>query len=210
VADPSYPFGRAWRDLIADLDRYRVTDQRGLVATLLLSPGSVASIAYRLSRAVWARRSPLALAARVPLLLVNRLVEVWSGVSLPPQAQIGPGLYIGHFGQIIVNGEAVLGANCNLSQGVTIGVAGRGAERGCPRIGERVYIGPGAKLFGQITVGSDAAIGANAVVTRDVPDCAVVGGVPATVISRSGSFEFIAYRDMESDPVRSAAADRAG
>jgi serine acetyltransferase len=151
VADSSYPLSRAWRELLADLDRYRVTDGRGLLPTLLLSPGSIASVAYRLSRWVWATPGPLARAARLPLTVINRLVEVWSGVSIPPRTQIGPGLYIGHFGQIIVNADAVLGANCNLSQGVTIGVAGRGADRGCPRIGNRVYIGPGAKLFGPIT-----------------------------------------------------------
>lgn len=210
MAQPSYPVAQAWRDLLADLDRYRVTDQRHLLTTLLVSPGSVASVAYRLSRWVWASRSPVALAARIPLVVLNRLVEVWSGVSIPPQAIIGPGLYIGHFGQIIINGEAILGANCNLSQGITIGVAGRGVDRGCPRIGDRVHIGPGAKLFGQITVGNDAAVGANAVVTRDVPAGAVVAGVPATVISRKGSFEFVAYRGMEDDPARVEALIQAG
>ena len=103
-------------------------------------------------------------------------------------------IYIGHFGGIIISGGAVIGRNCNISQGVTIGIAGKGKNRGIPIIGEGVYIGAGAKLIGKIHVGNNVAIGANAVVTKDVPDNAVVGGIPAKIISMNGSFEFINNR----------------
>jgi serine O-acetyltransferase len=86
-----------------------------------------------------------------------------------------------------------MGECCNLSQGVTIGQAGRGHERHVPIIGDRVYIGPGAKLFGRITIGNDVAIGANAVVTKDIPDNAVSVGVPARVINFNSSREFIEF-----------------
>jgi serine O-acetyltransferase len=76
--------------------------------------------------------------------------------------EIEKGLYIGHFGGIFVNDDVVMGENCNLSQGVTIGLGGRREKRGCPKIGDRVFIGPGAKLFGAIEIGNDVAIGANA------------------------------------------------
>jgi serine O-acetyltransferase len=140
-------------------------------------------------------------------LLLQRVVEVWSGIGIAPQAIIGAGLYVGHFGQVIVNGNAVLGSNVNLSQGVTIGVGGRGERRGTPVIGDRVYIGPGAKLFGPVTVGNDVAVGANAVVTRDVANRAVVGGAPAKVINHQGSFEFIDYRGKETDEARTTSLD---
>jgi len=80
---------------------------------------------------------------------------------------------------------------CNRSHQVTIGVSRRGARAGVPRIGDNVYIGPGAKLFGAIVVGDNAAIGANCVVTRDVPENGVVVGVPGRVISYEGSQGYI-------------------
>jgi serine O-acetyltransferase len=84
-----------------------------------------------------------------------------------------------------------MGEYCNLSQGVTIGVGGRGENSGCPKLGDRVFIGPGAKILGSISIGNDVAIGANAVVTKDLPDNAVAVGVPAKIISYKGSKDFI-------------------
>jgi serine O-acetyltransferase len=208
-SDP-HSWSRAWADLRADLDRYRFAEGRPTVVNLYVCPGTVASVHYRVAHWAWNGGSPLHLAARVPLLILHRLVEVWSGVGIAPQATIGPGLYIGHFGEVIINGDAVLGTNVNLSQGVTIGVAGRGERRGNPVIGDRVYVAPGAKLIGPITVGDDAAIGANAVVTRNVADRAVVGGVPARVIGSDGSFDFVLYRSMETDPPRLASLAQIG
>ncbi len=115
------------------------------------------------------------------------------GISIPFTTKIGPGFYIGHFGGLIVNADCCIGRNCNISQGVTIGISNRGARRGCPRVGNNVYIGPGAKIIGSIMVGNDVAIGANAVVTRDVPDHTVVAGVPARELSQKGSAGYINY-----------------
>ena len=112
------------------------------------------------------------------------------GIELPKGTKVGEGFYIGHFGGIIISGGAVIGRNCNISQGVTIGVAGRGEKRGIPIIGDGVYIGPGAKVIGKIYVGNNVAIGANAVVTKDVPDNAVVVGIPAKVISFNSAKDF--------------------
>ena len=117
------------------------------------------------------------------------------GISIPYQTPIGPGFYIGHFGGIVVSSGAQIGANCNLSQGVTIGQINRGSKQGTPRLGDNVYVGPGAKILGQITVGNNVAIGANAVVIKDVPDGAVVVGVPARVISHEGSSGYINRTD---------------
>ena len=113
------------------------------------------------------------------------------GISLYPGTKIGKGFYIGHFGTIIINGEVSIGQNCNISQGVTIGIAGREDNRGTPTIGDNVYIGPGAKIFGNITIGNNVGVGANAVVSKDVHDGSVVGGIPAKVLSTKGSLEFI-------------------
>lgn len=117
------------------------------------------------------------------------------GISIPYSTRIGSGLYIGHFGGVVVTPGATIGRNCNLSQGVTIGQVNRGDRRGTPRIGDNVYVGPGAKVLGAINVGNDVAIGANAVVVKDVPDLAVVGGVPARIISHEGSAGYINRTD---------------
>lgn len=113
------------------------------------------------------------------------------GISIPIKTEIGQGLYIGHFGGIVVNGEARIGKNCNLSHGVTIGRSNRGVHSGYPVIGDNVFIGPGAMIFGAVHIGNDAAIGANSVVIDDVPDNAVAVGSPARIVSYAGSAKYV-------------------
>ena len=120
------------------------------------------------------------------------------GVSIPSTTNIGPGFYIGHFGGIVIHADTVIGKNCNISQGVTIGISPRGKRQGVPVIGDNVYIAPGAKIFGNIRIGNNVAIGANCVVTKDIPDNAVVVGIPAHVISYNGSFGYVNNTNYES------------
>jgi serine O-acetyltransferase len=138
------------------------------------APGVQAMAVYRYGQ--WLKTQPLLLrlAMEPDYALFSRLVQVLWGIELPRDAKIGPGLYIGHFGGITVSSEAVIGANCNISQNITIGLSGKGERRGVPVIGNDVYIAPGARLFGRIRIGDNAVIGANAVVYRDVPGNAVV------------------------------------
>lgn len=119
------------------------------------------------------------------------------GICVPFSADIGPGFYIGHFGGIIVYPLCKIGKNCNMSHGVTLGITQRGKNRGYPTIGDDVYIGPGAKIIGGVKVGNRAAIGANCVVTKDVPDDAVVVGVPGRVISYEGSAGYVNNTEYE-------------
>jgi serine O-acetyltransferase len=118
-------------------------------------------------------------------------LEVKYGISIPHSTQIGPGLFIGHFGGIVVNEHASIGRNCNLSHGVTIGQKNRGRFKGCPRVGDSVYIGPGAAIIGSVSVGSNVAIGANAVVVDHVGDNEVVAGNPAHCVSSKGAEGYI-------------------
>lgn len=113
------------------------------------------------------------------------------GIQIPMATRIAPGFCIGHFGSIVVNPNAVLGKNISILQGVTIGQLQRGARKGTPVIGDNVYIGPDAKVLGAVKIGSNVVIGANAVVAKDVPDNAVVAGVPAQIISMKGSDGYI-------------------
>lgn len=202
VSSPS-----VWQYILSDLARYKATDKRSYLAMLVICPGTIAGIVYRIGHWMWTyegRFWQVVWLWRPFYIIIKRLTEIVTGIALQPQATIGKGLYIGHGGSIYVGGKVRMGNNCNLSHEVTIGIAGRGDKRGMPVIGDRVYFAPGAKVFGKIEVGSDVAIGANAVVTKSIPDRAVAVGVPAHVISDAGSFDFILYDGMEQDMSRVA------
>lgn len=119
------------------------------------------------------------------------LVSHRSGIQIPSCTKIGKGFYIGHFGTMVISGGAVIGNNVNISPGLNIGRANRGERKGYPVIGDKVYIGPGVKIVGAVKIGNNVAIGANAVVTKDVPDNAVVVGIPAKVISYDGADGYV-------------------
>ena len=165
--------------IISDLTRYRGGKSwKAFLRAYFFIPGFRVSFWFRV--ASYYRRNPF-------YWFILRHYHYKYGIELPRGTKVGEGLYIGHFGGIIISGGAVIGRNCNISQGVTIGVAGRGEKRGIPIIGDGIYIGAGAKVIGKIRVGNNVAIGANAVVTKDVPDNAVVVGIPAKIISMEGN-----------------------
>lgn len=190
----------------SDYQRYYSTGRGDsyLLSIVLLTQGLWASSVYRIAHAVRLvrDRSILNQATDILFILIQKFIEIITSVHLPADCEIGQGLYIGHFGPIIVNGRARIGSNCNLSQGVTIGVVQRGSRQGVPVIGDRVYIGPNAVVIGGVEIGNDVAIGAGAVVTRSVPALAVVAGNPAKIISYQGNFEMVNYLDMDLDPQR--------
>jgi serine O-acetyltransferase len=139
---------------------------------------------YRFGRWRYGLRSPL---ARVPMSFLYKLartaMHVLTGIDLPCEAKVGRRLRIDHFGGIVVSGDAVIGDDVILRNGVTIGLK-RTNERGAPVIGNRVDIGAGAKILGPIRIGDGAVIGANAVVVHDVPAGAVAVGIPARILPR--------------------------
>lgn len=123
--------------------------------------------------------------------LILRKLSFKFGIQIPYRTKIGKGFYIGHFSCIVVSPETIIGKNVNISQGVTIGRISQGKRKGTPVIGDNVYLGPGSKIIGGIIIGCNVSVGANAVVTKDVPDNSVVVGVPAKIISNNGSNEYI-------------------
>lgn len=130
-----------------------------------------------------------------PLYVMSRFIlahyQYKYGISIPYNTDIGPGLYIGHFGGIVVNPCAKIGPNCNINHCVTIGAAYGGKNPGTPEILDNVYLGPGSKIIGGITLGRHSAVGANCVVTKSVPDYGVVVGIPGEVVSLKGSSEYV-------------------
>ena len=111
-----------------------------------------------------------------------RKTSIRLGFSISPNT-FGPGLAIAHRGTIVVNGGARIGANCRIHVGVNIGTEA-GKTDAAPKIGDDCYIGPGAKIFGPISIGDASVIGANAVVNKSFPDGnQTLAGVPAIVVS---------------------------
>ncbi|WP_134355904.1 serine O-acetyltransferase [Flavobacterium psychrophilum] len=132
---------------------------------------------------------------RQPLLLLclcwQKTIEITTGISIPASVRIGHSFYIGHFGGIIINANVIMGNNCNISQGVTIGISGLEDKRGVPVIGNNVYIGVNSVVAGKITIGNNVLIGACSLVTHHVTENAVVLGVPAVKISNKSSKGYI-------------------
>lgn len=127
----------------------------------------------------------------IPMLFWQKIIEITTGISISCSTKIGHSFYIGHFGGIILNANAVIGNNCNISQGVTIGVSGFEDKRGAPVIGNDVYIGANAVVAGKIGIGNNVLIGACSMVKDSFDDNAVVLGVPAVLISNRGSKGYI-------------------
>jgi serine O-acetyltransferase len=196
-----------WGHIVKDFRRYRVTNDPAL-RTLFLSQGFWASCVYRASRASVTRGGFFGKIARPFVAIAQKLIEIITGISLPPDCEIGDGIYIGHYGSIILEAQARIGHNCSLAQNVTIGTAPSSEGRGAPTIGNRVFIGAHSVIVGRITVGDDAVICAGSVVNKSVPARAVVMGNPARVVSYDGSFDYVLYDGMDVDPARRASLDK--
>jgi serine O-acetyltransferase len=106
------------------------------------------------------------------------------GFQIPTATEIGEGFYIGHYGTIVINGKARIGKNCNIAHGVTIGQANRGKLKGCPTIGDNVWIGTGSVIVGNINLGSNVLIAPNSFVNIDIPDNSLVIGNPCKIVSK--------------------------
>ncbi len=171
------------KNLIAS-DLYRHTGNirlKSFLSTYVLSPG--------FNFTVWFRLCSEFNSALLKYILLRKRIRF--GIDIYAKTRIDKGFYIGHFGTIIVSSHATIGKNCNISQGVTIGKISKGNRAGAPVIGNGVYIGPGAKLIGCIRIGNNVAIGANAVIINDVPDNAVVVGIPGKVVSLNGASDYL-------------------
>lgn len=137
-----------------------------------------------------ALRKPLSLAYR----FLKTVSQVLAGIDLPCEATVGRRFRIDHFGGVIISGDAVIGDDVVVRNGVTIGLKRRD-ERGSPVIGDRVDIGAGAKVLGAIRIGDDVVIGANAVVITDVPANSIAVGIPARILPRRDRAAGVSNRD---------------
>lgn len=117
--------------------------------------------------------------------LLKKVFLVGTNCELPAPAFKGGGIHLPHMNGIIVSGGARVGSNCTIFHQVTLGIASVSGKEGAPIVGNNVLIGAGAKLIGSIKIGDDVRIGANAVITKDVPAGATVVGMNK-IINKSG------------------------
>lgn len=179
---------------------------RGRLEVILCYPGLHALWGQRIAHALW--RRGLVLLPR----LLSHTVRFLTGIEIHPGARFGRRVFIDHGAGIVVGETAVVGDDCVLYQGVTLG--GTSLEHGKrhPTVEDHVVIGAGAKLLGPITIGRGARVGANSVVIRDVPPGATVIGAPAREAGRRDPVEaerITLHHERLPDPLAAALADMA-
>jgi serine O-acetyltransferase len=175
----------AIREEIATAQR-RDPAARGTLEVLLTYPGIHALITHRLARALWL--------AGVPLLprLISNLARLLTGIEIHPGARIGRRLFIDHGMGVVIGETAIIGDDCHLLQGVTLGGTSTRREKRHPTLEDGVLVGAGAKIIGAVTIGAHSKIGAGSVVVSSVPPNATVVGVPGHVI---------AFTDLSNDTI---------
>lgn len=165
-----------------DLDNARGHDPaaRGDLENAVVYSGLHAIWSYRLAHRLWARPA-LRGVARV----LSQLTRFLTGIEIHPGATIGRRFFIDHGMGVVIGETAEIGDDVMLYHGVTLG--GRSLEHGKrhPTLGDRVTVGAGAKILGPLVIGDDSAVGANAVVTHDVPADSIATGIPAVVRART-------------------------
>ncbi len=153
---------------------------KSFLEILLLYPGLHALIHYRISHFFY----------KICLFFIARLISQFSrfltGIEIHPGAQIGKGFFIDHGMGVVIGETSIIKDNVLLYQGVTLGGTGLVKGKRHPTIGNNVVIGTGAKILGNITIGDNSYIGANAVVIKDVPPNSTVVGVPGRITKQDG------------------------
>ena len=150
--------------------KQRDPSARNSLEILLLYPGVHAIIWYRISHFFY--KIKFKFFAR----WIMTVTRFRTGIEIHPAAKIGKNLFIDHGMGVVIGETAIIGDNCTIYQGATLGGTGKEHNKRHPTLGDNVVVGAGAKVLGNITVGNNVKIGANSVVLKDVPDdCTVVG-----------------------------------
>lgn len=153
---------------------------KGNLEIILLYPGLHAVIGHRMAHAVW--KANLKIVAR----LMSQISRFFTGIEIHPAAQIGHGLFIDHGMGVVIGETAIIGNDVTMFQGSTLGGTGKETGKRHPTVGNNVVIGAGAKILGNIVIGDNSYIGANAVVLRPVPPNTTVVGVPGRITKQDG------------------------
>lgn len=170
---------KAWKTLVED---YAVVIRRDPAASnwlevLLLYPGPQAIILYRIAHLL--HKGGVFFLPR----FISHLARFLTGIEIHPGAVIGKGVFIDHGMGVVIGETAVVGDYCLLYQGVTLGGTGKESGKRHPTLGCNVTVGAGAKILGNINIGSHARVGALSVVLKDIPPNSTVVGIPGRIIS---------------------------
>jgi len=166
-----------------DISAARAKDPaaRGAVEVFLVYSGLHAVWWYRLAHGLWRR------GLRFLPRALSQAARFLTGIEIHPGATIGRRLFIDHGMGVVIGETAVLGDDVHLYHGVTLGGTGNHSGKRHPTIGDRVIVGAGAKVLGDIALGHDSAVGANAVVVHSAPPWSTLVGIPAQIRPRRGS-----------------------
>ncbi len=151
-----------------------------ILEVVFLYPGIYAIIMYRFGNALWKMKIPF-----IPR-MISQMSRNMTGIEIHPGAKVGKGLFIDHGMGVVIGETSVIGDNVTLYQGVTLGGTGKEKGKRHPTLGNNVVVGTGAKVLGNITIGDDSSVGANAVVVKDVPPNSTVVGVPGRIAIQEG------------------------
>lgn len=181
-----------WQILRADVYRYRgKADARAFISSYLHDPGFRFTYYLRKVAFYSKRKKSIGIFNYAYNRILLHHYRFKYGFDISPTTSIGPGLYIGHFGGVVISPHAILGSNINIAQGVTIGATSRGSRAGAPILEDRVWVGANAIIVGKITIGREALIAPGTYVNFDVPAQSVVLGNPGKVVSTTGSRGYV-------------------
>ena len=162
--------------------RERDPAARGWLEILVCYPGFQALSLHRLCHTLWKSRLPMKLIARI----MSQIGRLLTGIEIHPGAKIGRSVFIDHGMGVVIGETAIIGDKCLLYQGVTLGGTGKETGKRHPTLEENVVVGAGAKVLGNINIGTNTRIGAGSVVLKNVEANCTVVGIPGRVIHQSG------------------------
>ena len=170
--------GALRRTAVEDVDAAMARDPaaRSRLETFLTSPGLHAVWSHRLAHRLWERP-----AYKLPARILSNVTRTLTGVEIHPGATIGRRFFIDHGMGVVIGETAIVGDDVMLYHDVTLGGRSLAKVKRHPTVGDRVTIGSGARVLGDVTLGADSQVGANSVVTKDVPAGAVAVGIPAQI-----------------------------
>lgn len=173
---------KAANEIKTDIDAICTRDPAAKSRTevLLLYSGLHALLMHRLAHLLHEKNHDFSARA------VSQFAKFLTGIEIHPGATIGKGLFIDHGSGVVIGETTIIGDNCTIYQGVTLGGTGKQTGKRHPTLGNNVMIGAGAKLLGNFTVGDNAKIAAGAVVLGDVPENSTAVGIPAKVVRKDG------------------------
>src|SRR5208337_5460638 len=189
-----------FKNLRDEIDATLVRDPaaRSRLEVVLCYPGFHALLFHRLAHWLW--HHSWLLAGR----FVSHIGRMATGIEIHPGARIGKRLFIDHGMGVVIGETAIVGEDVTLYQGVTLGGTGKEHGKRHPTLLDNVVVGGGAKILGNITVGSNCRIGAGSVVLRNVPDDSTVVGVPGHIVFREGKRVVITDPKQINDPLSEA------